>query len=187
MKNILLLVSFLTLIILTSCDGRKSKSDRINNAVLEFNNKEKLIDLKDYFPESYAEIKTDSIIAQTFKVSVKNYTVMNQQILVKQTSKNRNKTSKFHRVFESEVVVAIEDKIIYSKHISVEKFKNFDTSEFWSNATLEHVWVNQEASSTENLSLSVSIINPKNKRFKLYEIRIDQSGKEYLTLIEDRS
>ena len=66
-------------------------------------------------------------------------------------------------IFESDIVVAIEDKIIYSSHISAEKFRGFESSDFWNNATLEHVWVNQEQSNTTTLSLGVSIINPKNK------------------------
>jgi hypothetical protein len=185
MKKLVHFIPVILLLTLASCDSRKSKIDRINDAVSEFNNNQRLIDLRDYQPESYAETKTDSIISKTFKVSVKNYTVMNQGILIKQTIKNLNKTSLFHRVFESEIVVVVEDKIIYSNHISAEKFRSFESSEFWENATLEHVWVNQEQSNTTTLSLGVSIINPKNKAFKLYEILIDKSGNERLTLIED--
>ena len=187
MKKIVLFIPLMLVLFLTSCDGRKSKIDHINDAVSEFNKKQKLIDLKDYHPESYAETKTDSIISKTFKVSVKNYTVMDEGILIQQTIKNLTKTSQFHRVFESDIVVAIEDKIIYSSHISAEKFRSFESSDFWNNATLEHVWVNQEQSNTTTLSLGVSIINPKNKAFKLYEILIDKSGNERLTLIEDHS
>ena len=187
MKKIVLFIPIILLLVLTSCDRRKSKIDRINDAVSDFNKKEKLIDLKDYHPKNYTETKTDSIISKTFRVSVKNYTVMDQEILIKQTINNLNKTSQFHRVFESDIIVAVENKIIYNKHISAEKFRDFETNDFWNNATLEHVWVNEEYSNTEKLSLGVSIINPKNKAFKLYEILIDKSGNERLTLIEDHS
>jgi len=187
MKKILLFTPIILLLFLTSCDGRKSKIDHINDAVSDFNKKQKLINLIYYHPERYTETKTDSIISKTFKVSVKNYTVMNQEILVKQTIKNNSQTSQFHRVFESDIVVAVADKIVYSSHISAEKFRGFESSEFWDNATLEHVWVNQEQSTTENLSFGISIINPKSKAFKLYEILIDKLGNERLTLIEDHS
>ncbi|MFT7050239.1 MAG: hypothetical protein ACJAZK_000832 [Psychroserpens sp.] len=187
MKKIVLFIPLILLVILTSCDRRKSKIDCINDAVSNFNKKEKLIDLKYYYPESYTEIKTDSIIYKTFKVSVKNYTLMDHQILIHQSIKNLNKTSQFHRVFASDIVVAVANKIIYSKHISVEKFRDFESTDFWNNATLEHVWVNQEQSDTERLSLGISIVNPKNNAFKLYEILIDRSGNEHLTLIKDHS
>lgn len=187
MKKIVLFTPIILLFILTSCDGRKSKIDRINDAVVEFNNNKKLMDIIAYYPKQYTETKTDSIISKTFRVHVKNYAVMNQEILVKQSVKNLKETSQFHRVFESEITVAVNDKIIYNEHISAEKFRDFEASEFWNNATLEHVWVNQEQSNTRNLSLEVSIINPKNKTFKLYEILIDKSGNERLTLIEDHS
>jgi hypothetical protein len=189
MRKIVVFIPIILLLILTSCDGRKSKIDRINDAVSEFNNNnnQRLIDIKDYYPEQYTETKTDSIISKTFRVYVKNYSLMNQEVLIKQSIKNRSKTSQFHRVFESEIIVAVNDKIIYSKHISVEKFRDFESTAFWNNAILEHVWVNQEHSNTENLSLSISLINPKNKAFKLYEILIDKSGNERLILIEDHS
>jgi hypothetical protein len=187
MKKIVLFIPLILLVILTSCDRRKSKIDCINDAVSNFNKKEKLIDLKYYYPESYTEIKTDSIIYKTFKVSVKNYTLMDHQILIHQSIKNLNKTSQFHRVFASDIVVAVANKIIYSKHISVEKFRDFESTDFWNNATLEHVWVNQEQSDTERLSLGISIVNPKNNAFKLYEILIDRSGNEHLMLIKDHS
>jgi hypothetical protein len=148
---------------------------------------QRLINIIDYYPNQYTEIKTDSIISKTFRVHVKNYSVMTQGILVKKSVNNRNKTSQFHRVFESEITVAVNNKIIYSEHISVEKFRNFELTEFFNNATLEHVWINQEQSNTEKLSLGVSIINPKNNAFKLYEILIDKLGNERLTLIEDHS
>ncbi|WP_152611456.1 hypothetical protein [Psychroserpens damuponensis] len=187
MKKLVLFIPVIIVLILSSCDGRKSKIDRLNDAVSEFNNREILIDLKDYYPEGYTETKTDSIISKTFRVSVKNYTVMDKKILLNETVKNLHKTSQFHRVFESDIVVSVEDKIIYDRHISVEKFKDFETSDFWNNATLEHVWVNQETSNNLTLSLGVSILNPKNKAFKLYEILIDKLGNERLTLIEDHS
>lgn len=187
MKKIVVFIPIILLLILTSCNGRKSKIDLINGAVSEFNNNQRLIDIKDYYPKQYTETKTDSIISKTFRVHVKNYSLMNQEVLIKQSIKNRSKTSQFHRVFESEIIVAVDDKIIYSKHISVEKFRDFESTEFWNNATLEHVWVNQEHSNTEHLSLGISLINPKNKAFKLYEILIDKSGNERLILIEDHS
>jgi hypothetical protein len=187
MKKIVVFIPLILLLILTSCDGRKSNIDRINDAVTEFNNNERLINIIDYYPKQYTEIKTDSIISKTFRVHVKNYSVMTQGILVKQFANNRNKTSQFHRVFESEITVTVNNKIIYSEHISVEKFRAFELTEFFNNATIEHVWVNQEHSNTKNLSLGVSLINPKNKAFKLYEILIDKLGNERLILIEDHS
>lgn len=112
---------------------------------------------------------------------------MDAEILMAESINTRQKVTKYHRVFESDIIVSIEDKIIYDHHISVEKFKNLSASKFWKNATLEHVWINQEASTPIKLSLGLSFINPKDKTYKLYEIHIDQLGNERLTLIEDHS
>ncbi|WP_047545994.1 hypothetical protein [Psychroserpens sp. Hel_I_66] len=187
MKKLALFIPVILLLIVSSCDSRKSKIDRLKNSVSEFNNNQKSIDLIDYYPKDYTEIKTDSIISNTFKVSVKNFTLKDQGIVLNQSIKNLNRTSKVHRVFVSNIVVSVEEKIIYDRQISVEKIRDLKSSEFWNNATLEHVWVNQEQSNSEYLSLGVSVINPTNKAFRLYELLIDRLGNERLLLIEDHS
>nr|WP_321235258.1 hypothetical protein [uncultured Psychroserpens sp.] len=187
MKKIVLLVPCIILLVLTSCDGRTSKKERLEHAISEFNKNQKLTSVKHYYPESYAETKTDSLISKTFKVSIKNYTSMDSQILLNQSVKDLKMTSKYHRSFESEIIVTVQDEIIFKRHISAEKFRDISPSEFWKNATLEHVWVNQEISNDKKLILGISFINPKNESYKLYEMRIDKSGNERLTLIEDHS
>lgn len=187
MKKIFIFIPCLLLVVLMSCDNRTSKRDRLQQAVSEFNKNQRLIDVSIYYPESYTETKTDSIISSTFDVSIKNYALTDQNILLNQSVKHLKKTSKYHRVFESDILVTVADKIVFERHISAEHFKSHSTSEFWNSATLEHVWVNQENSNSEKLSLSLSFINPKRNTFKLYELHIDINGNERLTLIEDHS
>ncbi|MEH6537435.1 MAG: hypothetical protein V7719_13640 [Psychroserpens sp.] len=187
MKILRYIIPCILLIIFMSCDKRTSKKERLEQAISEFNKNQKSIVLKSYYPEYYTEIKTDSIIASTFKVSVKNYALMDSGILINESVEGTKKTAAYHRVFTSDIIVAVSDKIIYDKQISVATFKAFSNSGFWQNATLEHVWVNQDNSTAKQLSFGISFINPKNDSFKLYEMQIDQYGNEHLTLIEDHS
>ncbi|MCD2258686.1 hypothetical protein [Psychroserpens luteolus] len=187
MKKLILLVPCLLVLVLMSCDRRTSKKERLENAVSDFNKNFKIESLKSYYPETYTEIKTDSVISNTFLVSIKNYTSMDSEIPVHSLSKNSTELTKYHRVFESDILVAVSDKIIYEKHISAEEFRDYSNSEFWKNATLEHIWIDQDASNTTTLALGISFVNPNNKAYKFYEMLIDKNGKERLTLIEDHS
>jgi len=187
MKKIWLLFPCILLLILISCDRKTSKKERLEHAISEFNKNQNLRGVKNYYPESYTEIKTDSIISNTFKVSIKNYVSSEAGILIKKPLNDVTQTAQYHRVFESDIVVAVADKIVFEKHISVAKFKAISASKFWDDATLEHVWVNQDTSNTDKLSLAISFINPKHQTYKLFEMEIDKSGNERLTLIEDHS
>lgn len=187
MKKLLYIFPLLGLIIFLSCDSKGSTKDRLKQSVSEFNKSQKLIDLKNYYPESYVETKTDSIISKTFSVTVKNYTLMDSEIFISESTKGLRKTSEYHRVFASDIIVSVSEKIIYDKHISAATFEGVSTSKFWQNATLEHVWVNQDDSNSKIVSLGISFINPKSKSSKLYEMQIDKNGNEYITLIEDHS
>lgn len=187
MKQLLLFLCCLTLMVFASCNNSTSKQDRLKQAVSEFNKKETQTNLQSMSPERYVEIQTDSIISQTFKVSIKNYSNMNQSISAEELFTHKSAKIKMQRVFESDIIVSVKDQVVFAKHISSELFRTLQPSAFWENATLEHVWVNQERSDATTLSLGISMVNPKNKAFKMYEMIIDQLGHETLHLIEENS
>lgn len=187
MKKILIFITTIGVLFFTSCDDRKSKIDRIADAVKVFNKNNRSINLIKYYPEQYTQIKTDSIVSKTFHVSIKNHSLMTDYITLKKTLKGTTQITKAHRVFESDVIVSVNNLIIYNKRMSSDKLKDSASSEFWNHATLEQVWVNQERSNSKQLSLGLSVINPRNNTFKLYEILIDKYGNERLILHKDYS
>lgn len=182
--SVLIIIVFVAFL---SCDRRGSVREHLQESISEFNDKQALIETANYYPEYYTEVRTDSIISQTFKVSIKNYSKMNSQILVSSKHENKETVLEYHRVFESEIKVAVASKPIFDTTINARDFNDETQSEFWKNATLEHVWVNQNLSTQKELNLSVSIINPINKTYKLYELVIDTNGQQHLNLIEEHS
>ena len=186
MKKSILLILLLALAFI-SCDRRGSARENLENSISEFSKKHTSLDVVTYYPEAYTEVQTDSLISNTFKVSIKNYTKMDSQILLSsETDEHKTKTN-YHRVFESEINITLASKNILNTTITAEDFKNSSQSEFWNSATLEHVWVNQETSNTKELNLGISIINPNSKAYKLYELVVDIEGKQNLYLIEENS
>lgn len=185
-KSILFL--FLVAIAILSCTRPGSKREHLQNSISEFNQKHSDLNLSvQYYPEHYTEVQTDSIIANTFKVRIKNFANMNSQILVSSETEGTKTKLNYHRVFESEIRIASATKVLLSTSIKAQDFKDTNQPEFWNNATLEHVWVKQEASNNKELYLGISIINPKNKTYKLYELLVDTEGQQHLTLIEEHS
>ncbi|WP_323788824.1 hypothetical protein [Psychroserpens sp.] len=184
-RSILIIV--LVAIAIFSCDRRESARENLQNSISEFNKKQTNLEVVTYFPEAYTEIQTDSLISNTFKVSIKNYAVMDSQILVSSEADDKKTKLNYHRVFESEIRIDLASKNIFDAKINAEAFKSASSSEFWDNATLEHVWVNQEASNTSEVNLGLSFINPNSNAYKLYELVVDTNGTQYINLIEEHS
>lgn len=180
--------SLVTILILNfllfSCDGRTSSKAQLEKSVSEFSENFELLETHKFYPNLKTKIETDSLIADTFNVKIKNYSTADSFIQL-----NDSKENKFthHRIFKSDILVTVKDDLILKRRISAENFSLTPKSGFWDNATLEHVWVNQKYSDSEFLSLGISIINPKLKSYKLYELRIDKLGNEMINLIEENS
>ena len=186
MKKSILLILLISVAFL-SCDRRGSAREHLQNSISEFNKKQTNIDIVTFYPQTYTEVKTDSIISNTFKVNIKNYSKMDSQIVLS-TKRIENKTKiNYHRIFESNINIDIASNNLLNTTISAENFKGSSSSKFWNNATLEHVWVNQEASNTQEVNLSISFINPLSKAYKLYELTVNTKGEQRINLIEEHS
>lgn len=183
MKRLSVFFIVISSIAIWSCSYSDTRKERLNNAVSEFNKKIKSIYINSYYPEEYVEIKTDSIISNTFEVSIKNFASSNEYIFIKSNIKDHTRTSEFHKIFKSEIHVQVSDRTIYDKLLIATTFDPLSDSKFWNNATLEHVWIDQINSSSERLTLNVSFINPLDDSFKLYELQIDMNGNETKRLI----
>ncbi|MBA6152599.1 hypothetical protein [Gelidibacter maritimus] len=185
MKNsfiILILISVLCF----NCDKRQTKKEALEQSISEFNQKHRVLETVKYHPEAHVEIVTDTLIANTTNVHIKNYSLSDNQILILSSTNSNLGEVNYHRVFESEVVISKASKDIFRTHISAMQFKGNSTDQFWNNATLQHVWLNQELSTVDDIKLEMSFINPRNMAFKMYRISIDGYGQKSFKLIEER-
>ncbi|MEM6517311.1 MAG: hypothetical protein AAF688_14090 [Bacteroidota bacterium] len=181
----LALAIFTLSILMFSCDGRTSKKEQLQKSVSEFNFEVKPEEQIRIYPAERIAIETDYLVANAFKVKIRNYSIDDSFLTV--GNKSEKATYTHHRVFESDIIVTVKDDLILKRHISAENFSLTPSSGFWNEATLEHVWVNQEHSDSELLSLRISIINPRLKASKLYEMLVDKKGNEIVNLIEENS
>lgn len=187
MKKTVFVLSIISVLIIWSLSYKETKKERLQNAISEFNKNIKSSDIITYYPETYTEIKTDSIIANTFKVSIKNYSANNESIMVRSSTDNNNVNRDLHRIFQSEIHVQVSDRMVYQKQLKATDFDPNTDPDFWNNATLEHVWINQWRSNSSTLAINVSFLNPLENTFMLYEIHIDTEGNESKRLIDQNS
>lgn len=186
MKNFFLLVALVAVVYL-SCDGRQTKKESLQRAISEFNLKNTPLPVATYHPEGYVEIVTDTIISNHVWVRIKNYSLLDDQILASDAKDAPSKSINYQRVFVSEISVSTATKDILNTHISAKQFKTIDADSFWDDATLQHAWVNQEFSTTNDIKLDISFINVKSDAYKLYRMSIDPYGQQTIKLIEERS
>ncbi len=184
MKSILLIL-ILICVGFISCDGRKSRSESLKSSIGEFKEKHSEVIHMEYYPKEHTEVVTDTLFANNVKVQVKNYSLPDESIWMAQNEKVIPKIEIRHRVFESEVVVSTAVKEIFNTHISAEQFKTVYSDEFWNHATLQHVWVNQELSTSKHIRIDMSFIDPSDNSYKLLRMTIDGQGGQQIHLIEE--
>ncbi|TXG35973.1 hypothetical protein [Seonamhaeicola maritimus] len=175
--KILPILSFVTSVILWSCEGRKSKNDLLQESISKYNDDLVPVNIIKYYPEAYTEIVKDSILSNGFKVKIKTFTNMDKSI----TKVSKSHTTKFKdhfRKIESDVVVYKNDKLIFKETINNEFLMNhLGTSEDLKNYIGNDIYINEEATlNTNKLVLIASLYKPKNNNCISYNIIIDEHG-----------
>ncbi len=113
---VLILIIFIAFL---SCDGR----DRVFKTNEEILIENKLLDsfsesIK-YFPETYSEVETDTILNNGFKVKIKTYTDMNSSVLIEFTQDTIN-YKRFYREFLSNIIVRYNNDKVFEEKINVD-------------------------------------------------------------------
>lgn len=179
MKKLFYILLF-TVLVLTFMDGRKSRRDSLKEAVEEFSTRQNGFKSLSITPKLYTEIKTDSVV-NAFKASIKNYSLMDSQDLLKSKTKKN-----YHRKFESSISVSYQDKPILETVLNADTFEMKEDLPFWRNATLEHAWVDLDNCSESKLVINISFLDPETEFFKLYQLKIDSNGKKEFILVEEK-
>ncbi len=168
-----------------SCDGRISKSESLKASIERFNNQQSNTTTITYYPKEYTEIRTDTLLSNGTKISIKNYSLAADSIFISEDQSSIPKKIKRHRVFASDVLISTISNKQFSFQLSAEDFKFKNSEDFWNAATLQHVWVNQELSNSADVILELSFINPKDNSFKMYHLSINSSGHQTAELIAE--
>ncbi|TGV01134.1 hypothetical protein [Flavivirga rizhaonensis] len=174
--RILLFIILTSIITLTSCNGRERKY-KTNAEVLKEN---KLLEFFTeeikFVPETYTEIKTDTILSNGFKIKMSYHSLENDFVLESRKLKNDSIAKIHHKNFEAQLLVSKDNVIINKSLISKRLFYEFENSSFWASAVMQFIWVDQEASNKNTLCLNTSFCVPNTDKCKDFTLKIDEFG-----------
>ncbi len=186
MNKILFLVLISTIAIF-SCEGRKSKADALKESVTKFKDSLGTLEIIEYVPEKYAEVKTDTILSNGFSISIKTYTNMNKSVIIKHKLDTITYVN-YHRDWISEVSVKRRDKLVFEEKIDVQFFlkNNIAINDYLSKVINTRVWIDDKQSiEKDSISLLTVFLNPEDDNFLIYRIEIGNDGKYSLKKIEN--
>lgn len=163
---------FIILIALISCNGR----DRVKKSNQEVLIENKLLNLFSenikYFPESYAESTTDTILNNGFRVKIKTFTDMENSVL-NTFEVDSIKHNHYFREIISEIVVFKNKKQIFKNKID-DTFLSVMLSDY----IINEIYIDEQKSlDTNKLHLITSLCIPRSVNCPVYSILIDENGK----------
>ncbi|TBN00471.1 hypothetical protein EYD45_14490 [Hyunsoonleella flava] len=175
MRYILVLLC-IGLIAFYSCDGRIKKREALKKSVKTFKEAQNVSKTIAVFPEQYAEVKTDTILSNGYRVTVKNFTNMDKMVQLTEGALLDN--AQQFRQIDSEITVYKNSKLIFKKVLSnafsdKNQQKDMNIKQYLNNG----ISVDEMASLEENkVILITSNVVPKNAHNAFYRISIDAFG-----------
>ena len=185
--NKLLFLVLISTIAIFSCDGRKSKADALKESVTIFKDSLGMLEITEYIPEKYAEVKTDTILSNGFSISIKTYTNMKKSVIIKHKIDTITYIN-HHRDWVSEVKVKKRDKVIFEEKIDTQFLlkNNITINDYLSKIINTRVWIDDKLSiEKDSISLLTVFLNPEDDDFIIYRIKIGNEGKYSLKKVEN--
>lgn len=174
--NRLLFFILIFAITLASCDGRNRKY-KTNAQVLKENKLlESFTQEVKFVPETYTEIKTDTILSSGFEVKISYHSLESSFVLETRKSKNDAITRTHHKNFEAQLLVLKNSTIINKSLISKKLFYEFESTTFWANAIMQFLWIDYAASNKNMLYLNTSFCIPNTDECKGFTLKINDQG-----------
>lgn len=175
-NNKLLILIFILIIALISCDGR-DRAYKTNAEVLEENNLLETFskDIK-FVPETKVAIVTDTILSNGFQIKMQYHSIENHTVSETIKTDNEATTKIYYKNFEAKLHILKNGITINQSLINKELFGAFADDSFWKTAIMQYVWIDYEASTTKELRLNTSFNIPNTETYKDFILVIDELG-----------
>lgn len=178
-KISLILISIFS-VALTNCDGRKTKSEALKESVEKFRDSIEPINIVEYIPKVYSEVKTDTILSNGFVVKIKNYTDMQNSVSHNYQVDSITTRTDIYRKWISEVSVEKDGKLIFNKIINDDFFLSEvdNNQKALTRAITSGVHFDQELyPDNASIKLYAELTYPDTEGGLVFIIRMDKSGK----------
>ncbi|WP_308992816.1 hypothetical protein QLS71_015860 [Mariniflexile litorale] len=181
------LIYFLLIVfVFLSCTGGKTKKDSLKTSVEKFKDSIGVLEIVKYFPETYSETITDTVLSNGFKVKIKTYANMNSSV-INTFEADTIVYKHFYRDYISEITVFKNDNKILSESIDKPFFlkHNNELKEYFEIAILSGVWINDNEELTKDkTSIYIMYTQPETDNYYLSEMIINSDGTFLINEIE---
>jgi len=184
MKHLLGLL-IVIIISVTSCEGRKTKSQALSESIKNFN-KTINFETNTYIPETYIEHEVDTLMSNGYHVKIKAYSDMSNAVKFSKIKDTINQQTHY-RNFKFDIIVEKDGQLIYEESFDKLKankllgyrdnfvpdspFYNFDKL-----AILQSIQVDDEPSLKNEVLIDVIYAIPESNRSALHTLFINDDG-----------
>ncbi len=174
--NKLLFFILISIMTLASCDGRDRKY-KTNAEVLKENKLlESFTQEIKFVPDTYTEIKTDTILSSGFQVEINYHSIESDFIVETLKSKNDSITQIHYKNFEAQLLVSKNNTLINKSLIHKKGFYEFENASFWASAIMQFIWIDYTKSNEKMLYLNTSFCIPNTNECKDFALKINEQG-----------
>lgn len=180
--NKLLVFIFILSIMFVSCDGRHRTYQSNQDNLKEHNLYESFSENVKYFPETYSEVTSDTLMSNGCHVKIKTYTDMDNSFLnvfKKDTITHKN----YYRNLKTSVTIAKDNQNIATTLITKDFIMDYDASykTDLKNKVLQGVWLNQyESLKTNSVAMDVLFHDPIKNNTVCYRLTVNDNGDYFI-------
>ncbi|WP_282070310.1 hypothetical protein [Olleya namhaensis] len=167
---------FALILVLLSCDGRHHVNKKPRDILIEKNLYQSFAEQTQYFPESYTETITDTILSNGYRVTIKSYTDMTKAVL-QSFEEDYITNNNYYREFVSEIEVFKDDRPIF-KQVMDDNFLSEKVSDYVST----EIYIDQQKSlETNTVHIIASQCIPRSTNCPTYNLTIEANGDYNIT------
>lgn len=168
-------IFLLGILMLFGCDGRE-RSHKTNEEILKDSKLlDSFIENIQYIPDSYSEVENDTLLSNGFRVKIKTYTEMNDNVINEFTIDSIN--YKFHyRTYTGKLEFFYKNEAILELSINKSYFKENKDKEFWEKAILGGISIDENKIFKNKVYLNIFYCIPESEICKDYNLIVDKKG-----------
>ncbi|WP_299361897.1 hypothetical protein [Winogradskyella sp.] len=182
MRNIFFIL-LLLVVAITSCDGRKTKSQALLEDIEEFK-KEVTAEIPVYQPESYVEREVDTLLHNGYRVSIKTYSDMEESVLFTKIKDTINYHT-YYRNFKFNIIIEKNGNRIFDEQFNkkrMNKLLEYNTTTlselrgFDQLSVLKSIELNKNLPNSENIEIDIIYAIPNTDRISFHIMSINEKG-----------
>ena len=182
MRKLFTLIT-LTIITFSSCDGRDRKHKTNKEILIENKLLDSFSERVQYIPETYSEVETDTILNNGFRVKIKTFTEMQDNVF-NEFVIDSIKYKIYYRNYTGQLDVFYNNTSVLKETINKSYLKKNNEEAFWDDAIMAGLSLDEHNSAKKEVSITVLYCIPESEICKEFKIVVDQNGSTTLKELE---